>query len=374
MTTGADILKIYDREIDQAYTDFESTEQKTDRMRVAMVNVVERIYRSLDSQKDNDDIRDMIVVERRLELPQGELRLAPFSVLNAILAQNIPFGITTVTIETETPHLLQSDDLANLVFRNSSASGLGVDFNSVSWSILSPTQLQAIFPVLISGTYNQGSVLVYSSRTTVGNYSHLIAVKPEYYHPMLPKLSKIVAVSGSKIRFLFSTPLRTGDKIRVKTSPVIQAYETDYYVQRLNVFEFELYMDEALTMPASLSSIPKTTKYSVFFAISEYAEKASPHELVSRFIGAYEAFPGYLIDSNKIIFRPKSPAPESALLSYIRSDIEFFDLGNSTKDYEAYYSRKFIQRVIDEAVSDFNRSVRDFNALGAENNQIMTNP
>ena len=52
----------------------------------------------------------------------------------------------------------------------------------------------------------------------------------------------------------------------------------------------------------------------------------------------------------------------------------FFDLANSSFDYESIYGLKFIQRIIDEAVSDFNRSVRDYNALGAENNQVITNP
>jgi hypothetical protein len=100
----------------------------------------------------------------------------------------------------------------------------------------------------------------------------------------------------------------------------------------------------------------------------------SAHELVSRFSGRRTEFPGYLIDQNKIIFRPNQPVPTHAYLSYIRSDAVFFDLSSTNLDYETIYSRKFIQRVIDEAVSDFNRSVRDYNALGAENNQITTNP
>jgi hypothetical protein len=49
-------------------------------------------------------------------------------------------------------------------------------------------------------------------------------------------------------------------------------------------------------------------------------------------------------------------------------------LSSTSLDYETIYSRKFIQKVIDEAVLDFNRSVRDYQALGAENNQITTNP
>lgn len=374
MTTGEDILKIYDREIDQAYTDWESTPQKTDRMRVAMVNVVERIYRGLDSQKDNDDIRDMIIVDRRFILPQGVLRIAPIPAASATVVPSVGLGITTVTLSTSSPHLLEADDLSQLVFLNSSSSGLGVDFNSVLWSIASPTSLQAIFPVVISASYNPDSVLFYSARTTAGNYAHLLAVKPRYMVKESSKHAKIVSVQGSKIRFLYPTSLRTGSVIRIKTSPIIQAYEQDYYVLRLNVYEYQLFADSDLTQPASLSSIPKDNKYSVFAMVGDYAEKLSSHELVSRFSGSYPQFPGYLVDSNRIIFRPNNPSPSEAKLSYIRSDIEFFDLSNSTKDYEAFYSRKFIQRVIDEAVADFNRSTRDFNALGAESNQIMTNP
>jgi hypothetical protein len=186
--------------------------------------------------------------------------------------------------------------------------------------------------------------------------------------------SRIASVNGSKIKFLRPNSLRTGDVIRITTSPLLSGFQQDIYLKRLNSLLYEAYSDSLFVSAISLPSIPSNTNYSITVLSGDYAEKMSAHELVSRFSGRRTEFPGYLIDQNKIIFRPNQPVPTHAYLSYIRSDAVFFDLSSTSLDYETIYSRKFIQRVIDEAVSDFNRSVRDYNALGAENNQITTNP
>lgn len=374
MTTGVDIRKIFDRDIDQAYSDFESTPQKTSRMKVAMINTIEKIYRGLDTQKDNDDIRSLIVVDRLFYLNSGVLPIAPYPITSVSYVVDALLNVTNVTIIIGGGHTFTADDLATLVFNNESASGLSSSFTGTSWSIASSTSLTGIIPVVVTGSYLSGSVSVSSTRSMVNNYMHTLAVKPLYFEPIKAGFDVITNVSGNRIRFQRQNSLRTGDVIKIDTSPLLQVYEAEYYLQKLNLTDVRLFLDEDLTQPASLSSIPTGTKYGVRVVTGDYAEPMSAHELVSRFIGTNPKFPGYLIDSNRIIFRPNQRQPSKAYLSFIKSDVVFFDLENNSFDYESIYGLKFIQRVIDEAVSDFNRSVRDYNALGAENNQVITNP
>jgi hypothetical protein len=374
MTTGVDIRKIFDRDIDQAYSDFESTAQKTSRMKVAMINTIEKIYRGLDTQKDNDDIRSLIVVDRLFYLNSGVLPIAPYPITSVSYVVDTALGITNVTIIIGGGHTFTADDLADLVFNNESSSGLSSPFTGVSWSIASGTSLTGIIPAVVTGSYLSGSVSVSSNRSMVNNYMHTLAVKPLYFEPVKTGFDIITNVSGNRIRFQRQNNLRTGDLIKIDTTPALQAYQTEYYIEKLNLTDFKLFFDEEMTLPATLSSIPAGTKYGVRVITGDYAEPMAAHELVSRFIGTHPKFPGYLIDSNRIIFRPNQRRPLKAYLSFIKSDIVFFDLENNSFDYESIYGLKFIQRVIDEAVSDFNRSVRDYNALGAENNQVITNP
>jgi hypothetical protein len=374
MTTGVDIRKIFDRDIDQAYSDFESTAQKTSRMKVAMINTIEKIYRGLDTQKDNDDIRSLIVVDRLFYLNSGVLPIAPYPITSVSYVVDAALGITNVTIIIGGGHTFTVDDLANLVFNNESSSGLSSPFTGVSWSIASGTSLTGIIPAVVTGSYLSGSVSVSSNRSMVNNYMHTLAVKPLYFEPVKTGFDIITNVSGNRIRFQRQNNLRTGDLIKIDTTPALQAYQTEYYIEKLNLTDFKLFFDEEMTLPATLSSIPVGTKYGVRVITGDYAEPMAAHELVSRFIGTHPKFPGYLIDSNRIIFRPNQRRPLKAYLSFIKSDIVFFDLENNSFDYESIYGLKFIQRIIDEAVSDFNRSVRDYNALGAENNQVITNP
>jgi hypothetical protein len=190
----------------------------------------------------------------------------------------------------------------------------------------------------------------------------------------LDAYSRIADVDGDKIKFVRQNSLRTGDVIRITTSPIIAGFEQDFYVKQLNRFTYEIYADSALTTTVLLPALPPTNNYNISVVVGDYAEKLSPHELVSRFSGRKPEFPGYLVSENKIVFRPIDPEPTNVYISYLKSDAVFFDLSSTAIDYETIYSRKFIQRVIDEAVADFNRSVRDYNALGAENNQIISNP
>jgi hypothetical protein len=376
MTTGVDILRIFDREVDQAYTDFESTTQKTDRFKVAMTNVVEKIYRGLDTQKDYDDIRSLIIIDKYLALTSGSLRLTPSAIASVSISIIPPSNIYQVVLTFASAHGLSSSDMGSLVFSNSENSGVSAAAWNVFtiYNVTSANQLLGYSSVPVTGTYIPNSVSVYSSSTTAGNYNHLLAVRPLYQKPVAYEYSRIASVNGSKIKFLRPNSLRTGDVIRITTSPLLSGFQQDIYLKRLNSLLYEAYSDSLFVSAISLPSIPSNTNYSITVLSGDYAEKMSAHELVSRFSGRRTEFPGYLIDQNKIIFRPNQPVPTHAYLSYIRSDAVFFDLSSTSLDYETIYSRKFIQRVIDEAVSDFNRSVRDYNALGAENNQITTNP
>jgi hypothetical protein len=375
MTTGVDILRIFDREVDQAYTDFESTAQKTDRFKVAMVNIIERIYRGLDTQKDYDDIASLIVVDKYLSLSRGELILTP-QYIQLVSFQTIPnITGTFITLTFSTPHGLENTDMGSLVFSNGINSGVSnIVWTSVSYSVQTPTTLTGYTPFVASGTYISNSVSVYSQIKTAANYVHLLAIKPIYKKRMLDAYSRIADVDGDKIKFVRQNSLRTGDVIRITTSPIIAGFEQDFYVKQLNRFTYEIYADSALTTTVLLPALPPTNNYNISVVVGDYAEKLSPHELVSRFSGRKPEFPGYLVSENKIVFRPIDPEPTNVYISYLKSDAVFFDLSSTAIDYETIYSRKFIQRVIDEAVADFNRSVRDYNALGAENNQIISNP
>ena len=376
MTTGVDILRIFDREVDQAYTDFESTVQKTDRFKVAMTNVVEKIYRGLDTQKDYDDIRSLIVIDKYLNLSSGALSLSP-SLISSVAITFIPaVGVYQVVISFSSPHALSSSDMSSLVFSNTSNSGVSASAwaGSTTYTVISPTQIEGTSLVAVSGTYIANSVSVYSSASTAGNYNHLLAVKPLYQKPLAYEYSRIASINGSKIKFSRPNSLRTGDVIVITTSPIVNGFQQNIYLKRLSSVLYESYSDSLFVNPISLPNIPSNTDYSMTVLSGDYAEKMSAHELVSRFSGRKTEFPGYLIDQNKIIFRPNQPVPTHAYLSYIKSDAVFFDLSSTNIDYETVYSRKFIQRVIDEAVADFNRSVRDYNALNVENNQITTNP
>jgi len=373
MTTGVDILKIYDRQIDQAYTDFESKEQKSSRLKVAMINVIERIYRGLDSQKDYDDIRPAIVYEKSFPLFSGSLRLQPSQIFSVTIVEQTP-GVNIVTTTFASEHGFTSDDLANLVFLNIENSGLPSEVFAGPYAIASDFSLTSITASPVSVAYVQNSVSVYSTLTTVGNYMHLLAVRPQYNVPLDKLKVKIESITGNRIVFLFPTMLRTGQKIRITVQPGIALYEQDYYIKQEGKRAISLYLDEDLSTPASLASIPSSSTYLFSIIYSEYAEKISPHEFVSKFMGSEPWTPSYLLADGELKFRPSKPQPNRAYLTYLKSDLVFFDVESSSFDYETLYSRKFIQRVIDGAASDFNRNVRDYNALGAENNQILTNP
>jgi len=373
--TGFDILKIYDREIDQAYTDFESTSQKSSRMNVAIINIIERIFRGLDSQKDYDDIRSLIVYEKNFPLFDGALLINPFLIESVVVTPPVvPPGFTSIELNFTQPHTLSSADLPHLVFGNIENSGLSQEAFVGPFAITSPTQIVFQTQSSINGSYVENSVSVYSSISVAGNYMHLLSVRPKYKQPLSKLRVKVEGVEANKIKFLYPTVFRTGHVVKITTSPILQSYEQDYYVQSLSKRTIALFQDKELSIPASLSTIPVGTSYVFNLVFSESAEKQSPHEFVNRYLGVDPWAPSYILSDGKIYFRPETPSPSSASMTYIRSDITFFDLESNSVDYEVYYSRKFIQRVIDEAVADFNRSVRDYNALNSENGQILINP
>ena len=69
-----------------------------------------------------------------------------------------------VTMTFEKPHGFTTAELPDLVFQNTEASGISLPAWISTYVITSPTQLQSLVaPVVISGTYNAGSVSAYIS-------------------------------------------------------------------------------------------------------------------------------------------------------------------------------------------------------------------
>jgi hypothetical protein len=103
-----------------------------------------------------------------------------YEILEDTLTTITPVKIFSVTINTitipligtlygvvmtfEKPHGFTTDELPDLVFQNIEASGISLPAWVASYTVTSPTQLSsAVTPLVITGTYNEGSVSAYIS-------------------------------------------------------------------------------------------------------------------------------------------------------------------------------------------------------------------
>jgi hypothetical protein len=111
MVTGLDLKRLFEDKIDNSYSDYVSDPKMQRAFDNAFLRVIENKYRGLDTQKEFDELSELMVIDKTILINNNRFRTIPVPLRSV--------GGTTFTFSAETPILCIRYTMEHLVLSSS---------------------------------------------------------------------------------------------------------------------------------------------------------------------------------------------------------------------------------------------------------------
>jgi len=364
MTTGLDLSKLFDDKIDNSYSDYVSVAKKQRAFDNAFLRIIENKYRGMDTQKEFDELSELIVIDKEFEINNNRFRTVSVPVSSVVTGP-------TTTFNFGAEHNLIVGD----TFVVSDTVG-GTDVNDTFVVATAPTDTQVTATSTTSGTVtnNTGSA---SYGKMLPDYLHLLAMKCRMYtNGAGDDVYRMYVGTPGTIEFFTPVSLRNGERILVTelganmSSPAVG---TEAYVKRVSEFKYELYSDEHLTTGVqvqgvySSGTVVKEIEY-------EYGKYYPSDRRISDLGLPTIEKPKYNQSENFFKIFPSEHKCDKVTVDYVSKPAIDITVTDTVLDLENFYSKTLLYRLTDEAVKMFYQETRDPNQYMVADKEMVDNP
>ena len=364
MTTGLDLSKLFDDKIDNSYSDYVSAPKKQRAFDNAFLRIIENKYRGMDTQKEFDELSELIVIDKEFDINNNRFRTVDVPVSSVVT------GATT-TFNFGAEHNLIVGDTFVVA---DTIGGTSVNGTFTVAAAPTPTQVTST-TTLTSGvvTDNTGSV---SYNKMLPDYLHLLAMKCRMYTNTAGEdVYRMYAGSPGTIEFFTPVPLRNGERIIFSEMPLLMGVDQydEAYLKRVSEFKYKLYSDEHLITPLAISGTYSsgTTVKEIEYSYGKYYP--SDRRISHLGLPTIEE-PKYNQSQNFFKVFPSEHTCDKVKVDYVKTPPVTILVGDTTQDLELYYSDTLMNRLTDEAVKMFYQQVRDPNQYTIADREMIDNP
>lgn len=349
MLTPADLYRYILDGIDQPYSGYLNPAKANRLIRECTIEAIESRYRSPETQKQNDELSDVIVLDRNISVRSNRVRTVPL-----IISSFVVVG-TTATLTTLDSHQLVTGDSFTLA----NSEGFTPDLNGTYTvaSVISPTIITFTVPT-VTGTWTQNTGQI-THAYMLEDMMHPLAMKTTFVGGISYTIAS-VNVSTAAITFNTKTPFRTGSQIRIENALGVVNLNGDFYIQELGRAgkKAKLYTDAALTTQPVLSGTYQGSGKTRLI-VTESATKLFPDRRIAPSSDADEWTPKYGTDTSGFNLYPSDLSCTSLEVDYIKQPVITVDVDDASTDLEAYYPYKFLMHVKDRCVTAWMLRMRE---------------
>lgn len=375
MTTGLDLSKLFDDKIDNSYSDYVSAPKKQRAFDNAFLRIIENKYRGMDTQKEFDELSELIVIDKEFDINNNRFRTTPAPIFFIL------FGATTV-ITFLAEHNLEPGDTFSV--QNATFGGVpvaAINTTHVVAPVTTPNydpnfSVELVTPIPVGTQYdNFTGEAIYDKM--LSDYLHLLAMKCRMYTNAAGEdVYRMYNGTPGTIEFFRPIPLRDGERILVTelgANMDLPLVDTEAYVQRVSEFKYKLYSDEHLLTPVQVQGI-----YSTGTVIKEieysYGKYYPSDRRISHLGLPTIEEPKYNQSQNFFKVFPSEHTCDKVKVDYVKTPPVTILVGDTTQDLELYYSDTLMNRLTDEAVKMFYQQVRDPNQYTIADREMIDNP
>ncbi len=363
--TGSEFSLIFDNKIDKSYSAFYNTTKKDRLFKEALLSCIEKKYRSMDTQKEYDEISTSIKTGIVYSLNNNVIPTAPIQIA---LASAIG---TAVTITTFLEHNLAAGDSVTV----SGISGGVVNINQTATvvSIVSSTVFTYTAAIAPSGVITPNTGYITYSKM-ISDYLHMLAIKTKFSFELdMVDIESINNASPIIVMLEGQNNLRTGEQIYVSGVSGNTNANGYRYIKKVNRYKVALYSDAKLTTPVSGNS-----NFFVGGSISRVFYNYATMQISDRKISVFNPptvdYPSYEMGRNRIKILPLAETCSEITVDYISNNIKLIVSTDTAIDLEQYYPAKFLYYVADEAANLFAQAVKDGELFQSSDFETKSNP
>lgn len=365
MTTGLDLSKLFDDKIDNSYSDYVSVDKKQRAFDNAFLRIIENKYRGMDTQKEFDELSELIVIDKEFNINNNRFRTVevPITSVQEGLITTFNFGAEHNLIVGDT--FVVADTIG----------GTSVNGTFTVATAPTPTQVTSTTTLTLGVvTDNTGSV-TYSKM--IDDYLHLLAMKCRMYtNAAGDDVYRMYNGTPGIIEFFTPVSLRNGERILVTELGVNMALppvDTEAYVERVSEFKYKLYSDEHLLTPIQVQGIYSTGTVVKEIEYSYGKYYPSDRRISNLGLPTIEE-PKYNQSENFFKVFPEEHKCDKVTVDYVRKPSVTILVGDDTQDLGLYYSETLLYRLTDEAVKMFYQETRDPNQYMVADKEMIDNP
>lgn len=376
MTTGLDLSKLFDDKIDNSYSDYVSVAKKQRAFDNAFLRIIENKYRGMDTQKEFDELSELIVIDKEFEINNNRFRTTPAPVLA------IQFGTPTI-ITFWAEHNLEPGDTFRV--QNATFGGVPVAAINTTHEVApvpaSPSydpnfSVELVTPIALGTNYDVSTGEVIYDKM-LPDYLHLLAMKCRMYtNAAGDDVYRMYVGTTGVIEFFRPVSLRNGDRILFSdmassiTAPLVSS---EAYLKRISEFKYELYSDEHLITPIAIAGT-YTSGTAVKEIEYEYGKYYPSDRRISNLGLPTISEPKYNQSENFFKVFPSEHKCDKVKVDYVSLPAINISVTDTLLDLENFYSKTLLYRLTDEAVKMFYQETRDPNQYTIADREMVDNP
>jgi hypothetical protein len=358
MVTGLDLKKLFNDKIDNSYSDYVSDDKMQRAFDNSFLRVIENKYRGLDTQKEFDELSELMVIDRNIIVNNNRFRTKPIPLAS----------VTGTTFTFSAEH--------NLIAGNTfTVQNTGTANDGQTFTVASVTNANEVETTVagVPVTSNTGGVV--SQDIMLEDYLHLLAMKVDIYSTLSDDVNTIYKIySGTPgiIEFFRPTNMRSRDRVYGNVLNLTSGFG---YVKQVSEFKYEVYSDESLSTPITVGAIPSPLPYVYGSKVhSNWAKYLQSDRRISRSGIPTLSEPRFNQDKNFFLIHPQNMTTLSVSIDYIRKPNISILVTDNSLDLSLFYSETLLNRLTDEAVKMFYQEVRDPNQYQVADREMLDNP
>ena len=358
MVTGLDLKRLFEDKLDNNYTDYVSDPKMQRAFDNAFLRVIENKYRGLDTQKEFDELSELMVIDRNIIVNNNRFRTKPIPLAS----------VTGTTFTFSAEHNLIAGN--EFIVQETGTANDGQTFTVAS--VTNTIEVEATtggVPV----ASNTGSIVF--SDIMLEDYLHVLAMKVDMYSVLendTDTLYKIYNGTPAVVEFFRPAKIRSFDRV---AGIILNNPSGTAYVKQISEFKYEIYSDKDLLVPFTVLNAPSTLPTVRASKVhSNWAKYLQSDRRISRSGEPTLTNPRFNQDRNFFLIHPQDKITISASVDYIRKpNINILVTDNSI-DLSLFYSETLLNRLTDEAVKMFYQEVRDPNQYQVADREMLDNP
>lgn len=360
--TGAELALLFDDKIDSSFSDNLSPQRKQRIFSNAFINTIEAKYRNLSTEKQYSEMSHLIVTDEERNVTNNRIRVRPWNV-NTLVYTGI-----IVTFTSFSEHNLAVGD----TFTLSNAAGVtGANTTYTVQSVPNATTLVAADPG-ITGTYEQGTGNI-TYTNMYSDFLHMFSIKCRMYKRT--DGYAIYKFRPNSLDFYRPQDIRSGDLMLIENATGIIGLPAsgEVYAKGIMRLRLKLYSDQYLTSPITLSGTYNGggTVKKIYYRNATYF---APDRDIAQLSKPTADHPGVRTSDSFLYILPADHVCDKVKMDYLKKpDVEII-ITDTTTELLDYYTQKFLDRVVDEAMSLYYQTVRAPQQVQMTDNDIVQNP